>query len=124
MIRHIATAAVYVDDQQAAVDFWTDKVGFEVRRNQPMGPQANWIEVGPKGAETCLVLYPKSMMPNWAELKPSIVFECSNIQQTFEEMKAKGVTFIEGLEVMQWGTYARFRDVDGYEYLLKTNTTE
>lgn len=124
MIRHIATAAIYVEDQQAALEFWTDKAGFEVRQNHPMGPTANWIEVGPKGAETCLVLYPKSMMPNWTEMKPSIVFECSNIQQTYEEMKAKGVTFLGDLEVMQWGTYARFTDTDGNEFLLKTNTAK
>lgn len=119
MIRKIATVAVYVDDQQAAVDFWTDKVGFEVKRNEPMGPEASWVEVAPKGADSCLVLYPKKMMPNHAEMKPSIVFECVNIQQTFEEMKAKGVTFLEGLKVMEWGTFARFTDLDGNEFLLK-----
>ncbi len=119
MIKQIATVGVYVEDQQAAVSFWTEKVGFEVRRNQPMGPEASWIEVGPKGAQTCLVIYPKKLMPNWAELKPSIVFECDDIHGTYEQMKANGVTFLEELKTMQWGTYARFADLDGNEFLLK-----
>jgi lactoylglutathione lyase len=48
MIRKIATAAVYVDDQHKAVEFWTKQIGFEVHRQQPMGPQGSWIEVGPR----------------------------------------------------------------------------
>ncbi len=62
MIQTIATAAVYVEDQQKALAFWTQQVGFEVHREKPMGPDASWIEVGPAGAASCLVLYPRSMM--------------------------------------------------------------
>jgi hypothetical protein len=70
MIRKIATAGVYVEDQQRAVQFWTKQVGFEVRRERPMGPDARWIEAGPPGADCCLVIYPKSLMPDWTERKP------------------------------------------------------
>ena len=62
MIQKIATAAVYVEDQQKAVAFWTEQVGFVVHREKPMGPVARWIEVGPPGAASCLVLYPKAML--------------------------------------------------------------
>jgi len=71
MIQKIGTAVVYVDDQAAAVDFWTKRVGFEVRRSLPMTPQASWIEVAPPGAESCIVIYPKSLMATWREMKPS-----------------------------------------------------
>jgi hypothetical protein len=37
MIRKIATAAGYVDDQRKAVEFWTKQVGFKVHREKPMG---------------------------------------------------------------------------------------
>jgi catechol 2,3-dioxygenase-like lactoylglutathione lyase family enzyme len=40
----IATVAVYVENQQDALRFWTEKVGFVVHRTQPMGPEASWIE--------------------------------------------------------------------------------
>ena len=40
MITHIATVAVYVDDQEKAEEFWTKQVGFETKRKEPMGPQA------------------------------------------------------------------------------------
>src|SRR5882762_7570837 len=93
MIARIATAAVYVDDQEKAVDFWTNQVGLEVRLEKEMGPKAKWIELGPKGAESCIVIYPKSMMADWAERKPSIVFESENLRETYEEMRTRGVEF-------------------------------
>lgn len=85
MIKKIATAAV--DDQQKAVEFWTKQVGFEVHREKAMGPQASWIEVGPPDAESCLVIYPKPMLDDWAQRKPSIVFESDDIAKTYEEMR-------------------------------------
>ncbi len=119
MIKQIATVAVYVEDQQKALEFWTQKAGFEVYANHPMGPAANWIEVGPKGAGSRLVLYPRTMMKNWQEQKASIVFECDDIHQTYERMAANGVTFLQAPNQMAWGTYATFEDVDGNQYLLK-----
>lgn len=119
MIEKIATVAVYVEDQQKAKAFWTEKVGFEVKRETPMGPGSSWLEVGPKGAETALVLYPKSMMKNWEEMKASIVFVCADIDATYETMKANGVLFDSEPNKMQWGTFVTFRDEDGNSFLLK-----
>ncbi|MGG1664235.1 VOC family protein [Brevibacillus sp. NRS-1366] len=119
MITKIATVAVYVEDQQKAKVFWTEKVGFEIKQEHPMGPGSTWLEVGPKGAESALVIYPRSMMKNWAELKPSIVFVCDDIEQTYETMRANGVEFEGELNKMQWGTFASFRDEDGNSFLLK-----
>jgi predicted enzyme related to lactoylglutathione lyase len=119
MISHIATVAVYVEDQQKASKFWTEQVGFEVRSDQPMGPGISWLEVAPPGAQSCLVIYPKAMMTNWAELKPSIVFLCDDIQTTYARMKENGVHFLDEPYAMPFGNFARFTDLDGNEFLLK-----
>ncbi|RAL24304.1 VOC family protein [Thermoflavimicrobium daqui] len=119
MITNIATVAIYTDNQEKALQFWTEKMGFEQRENKPMGPNGNWIEVAPKNAQTRIVIYPKSMMPKWAEMKASLVFECENIQQTYTELHNKGVEFVEEPKKMQWGTFAIFKDLDGNEYVLK-----
>ena len=37
MIQRIATVAVYVEDQEKALEFWRERMGFEVRAQQPMG---------------------------------------------------------------------------------------
>jgi predicted enzyme related to lactoylglutathione lyase len=119
MIRKIATAAVYVEDQQQALEFWTTQVGFEVHAEKSMGPQARWIEVGPPGAETCLVLYPRSMMHDWSERKPSIVFETADVRRTFEELRSRGVQFTQEPTDMPWGPFAMFVDRDGNSYGLR-----
>ena len=120
MITKIATAAVYVDDQQAAERFWTEQVGMVVHHSQEMGPEARWLEIGPKQAESRLVIYPKSMMKDWAERKPSIVFECDDIRKTHEEMAARAVEFTEEPKKMPWGMFAIFQDPDGNEFVLRS----
>jgi lactoylglutathione lyase len=119
MISKIATAAVYVEDQQKAKNFWVEKVGFELIRETPMGPAGSWLEVAPKGAQSALVLYPRSMMEGWETMRPSIVFECEDIDATYERMTANGVKFEGAPNKMQWGTFAQFKDEDGNTYVLK-----
>ena len=59
MVGKIATSAVYVMDQDKAIQFWGEQVGFEIRRDLPIGAEARWVEMAPPGAESCIVIYPK-----------------------------------------------------------------
>jgi predicted enzyme related to lactoylglutathione lyase len=118
MIGPIKTVGIYVADQAKSVEFFTGKLGFEVRRSIPMGPDANWIEVSPPGAETSLVLYPKSMMTNWAELKPSVVFHCPDVEETCLQLSAQGVEIKMNPTQLGWGMFATFLDPDGNEFGL------
>ncbi|EST53261.1 hypothetical protein T458_20645 [Brevibacillus panacihumi W25] len=120
MIKEIATVAVYVEDQQKAKRFWTEKVGFEVIADHPMGPHAHWLEVATKGAQTRLVIYPKSMMQGSENMKASIVFACDDCLGTYETMKTRGVEFLGEPNQMQWGTFVQFKDEDGNTFLLKS----
>jgi lactoylglutathione lyase len=40
---------------------------------------------------------------DWTERKPSIVFKCENIQETFAAMRDRGVKFIQEPKAMPWG---------------------
>ena len=44
MIGKIATSAVYVTDQEAALQFWGEQVGFEIRRDLPMAPKRDGLK--------------------------------------------------------------------------------
>ena len=123
MITKIATVAVYVEDQEKAVDFWTNKVGLAVRVEKQMGPKAKWIELSPKDAESCIVIYPRSMMEDWAERKPSIVFETEKLAETYEEMRARGVEFKQEPQNLPWGPFAIFLDNEGNWFGLRQKTT-
>ena len=120
MISKVATMALYVEDQNAAVDFWTKKVGFEVRITRSLGDSlGSWIELAPPGADSCLVLYPRALAPDWQARKPSIVFDCEDVPATIASMKARGVTFSQELTALKWGPFAAFLDTEGHEHGLR-----
>jgi len=50
-----------------------------------------WREVAAAGAQSRLVLYPKSLMKDWRERKPSIAFECEDVDRIYQEVKSRGV---------------------------------
>lgn len=122
MINKIAKVTVYVQDQQAAKEFWINKVGFVLKVEQPMGPDAFWIEVGPSEDEfTTLVLYSKSAMEQQRPTKvahPSVLFSTTDIESAYEKMKQNGVQ-VEEMMRMPFGTMFTFKDQDGNEYLLR-----
>lgn len=121
MIKHIATQAVYVEDQDKALEFWIDKVGFEKRADHDMGNGYRWLEVAPKNAESCIVLYPKALMKDWEEKKPSIVFLCDDAEKTYEELKAKDVKILDEPKKMRWGVFTTFEDNDGNQFVIRSN---
>jgi lactoylglutathione lyase len=118
MITQIETAAVYVSDQQAAEEFWTKKIGFEVSAKNEMSPGMFWLEVKPKEAQTALVLYPRAAMKEWREMKPSIVFKCDNFDATFQQLKANGVNVNEPMS-LAWGRFLEFKDPDENEFGIR-----
>ena len=119
MIRKIGTVGIYVDDQDRALKFWTEKVGFEMKNKKDMGNGFSWLEVAPKNAESALVIYPKQLMTDYAELKPSIVFICDGIEDFCRKLKGNGVVFIKELSDLPWGKFASFSDEDGNKFGLR-----
>jgi lactoylglutathione lyase len=115
----IGAVSIYVADQDLALAFWIERAGFELRFSAPMGSEGRWIEVGPPGSESSIVLYPRAMMVDWAQHKPSIVFECGDIHVTHEAMEARGVTFTQPPKRLPWGMFAAFVDPDGNWFGLR-----
>jgi lactoylglutathione lyase len=122
MINKIGKITVYVQDQEEAKEFWINKVGFVLKVEQPMGPDAFWIEVGPSEDEfTTLVLYSKSAMEQHQPSKvahPSILFSTTDIEAAYEKMKQNGVAVEEMLR-LPFGNMFSFKDQDGNDYLIR-----
>ena len=113
MIGPIKTVGIYVEDQAKAVDFYVDLLGFEVRRRMRMGADAEWVEVAPPDAETCLVIYPRALMPDWTERKSSVVFYCSDVRNLVDRLSELGVKIAMEPGDLPWGTFAAIEDLDG-----------
>src|SRR4051794_6050905 len=64
-ITKVATIMVPVSDQDAALAFYTEKLGFEKRMDVPYGEGERWVEVAPPGGESTVAL--TSMRPDSTE---------------------------------------------------------
>ena len=86
-----------------------------------MGSGLFWLEVAPRGAASGLVLYPKQMMTNWSEYKPSIVFLCDDIDRVYSDLQKNQVVIAKELKEMPWGKFASFLDLDGNEFGIRSS---
>ena len=118
MITNIKLVGIFVEDQDRAVDFYTNKLGFRVVVDQPMRPGARWIEVAPPGAETTLAIAKPYGPQNRVGGFSGIVFRCADIQATYEELRSRGVEFTDEPRDQPGGVMARFVDGDGNEFVL------
>ena len=121
MITNIAVTGVYVSDEEKALDFYVNKLGFEKRADEPMGDGLRWIEVAPPGATTRLVLTRGDGDGSTEKVRKlaGIVFEPDDIDATFRELSARGVEFTEPPTDQPWGgRQALFKDQDGNTFVL------
>ena len=118
MISNIRTVGVYVSDQDVALRFYTEALGFEVRADLSMGRQGRWLEVAPPGAQSRIVIYPREMMQDWDRRKPSVVFGCEDVDAEYRRLSGLGVEFSQMPTKMKWGSFAIFADPDGNEFVL------
>src|SRR5690242_3215383 len=102
MITKMSHVCVYVLDQESAFDFYTNKLGFKVITDAPMGPDARWITVSPpEQTDFEITLIPVREGMNFtkesAEAMKELVkkgtfgfgvFQCNDIFATYEELKA------------------------------------
>lgn len=118
MIQQIHSVHIYVANQTVAVRYYKDVFGFEVRRWEPLGPAGSWIEMGPKGSKTSLVLYPRDAMPDADSRRGMVMFDCDDIKATHEELVSKGVVFAQEPTPIGWAYMALFDDPDGNTFAL------
>ena len=120
MINKVKFVGIPVKDQERALAFYTEKLGFKVATDQPMGGGKRWIELRIGGAETRVVLF----TPEGHEDRVGTFFngslEADNVQKTYEELKAKGVEFTQEPKTEPWGTSALFRDSEGNQFVLSS----
>jgi catechol 2,3-dioxygenase-like lactoylglutathione lyase family enzyme len=132
MIERLSHACVYVLDQDAALTFYRDKLGFEVRTDATMEGGFRWLTVGPKtqpDMEIVLMAIAEGpMMPaeTAAKLRELVqrgtfglgVFETSDCRGTYEELKAKGVEFLSPPEERFYGIETVVKDNSGNWFSL------
>ena len=121
MISHIHSVTIAVRDQDAALDFYTNVLGWEKVIDQPMGPDMRFLTVVPPGAATQLVLAHESWAAEFVKRggPTGISFITRDIDETHKTFSGRGVRFKEPIEMMPWGQRATwFFDIDDNEFFL------
>ena len=128
MIR-IAVAHVWVHDQQEALDFYTKKLGMEVRSDVsfPEMGEFRWLTVAPPGQEDVTIVLmpipgPPVMDDETADqvrtvmakgFAGTVFLATDDCQKSYEELRARGVEFTEPPEQRPYGIDSGFRDPSG-----------
>ena len=118
-ITGIASTSVFVKDLQESLNFWVEKVGFEVICDLKLESNFRWVEIAPITSNSSINLYPISLISK-KDLKPMpvIVFRTNDVHSTFDNLKARGVIFSRNPLKSILGIHAMFKDVDGNEFLI------
>ena len=121
MISHIHATTIVVSDQEKALDFYVNVLGWEKADDAPMGPEMRWLTVVPPGATTQLVLGHSSWVGDGRTPggQTGIALVATDIEGTVATLTERGVTFKGPIEVMPWGGRATwFYDIDDNEFFL------
>ena len=123
MITGVSKVVVPVDDQERAKEFWTTRVGFELRRDASYGDQ-RWIEVSPPDGGPLLVLSPRAADEPRARggQRAARTRRCSSTAPTSRRPTAScasgASTFPLPPQQQHFGWWALFEDPDGTRYAL------
>ena len=116
-ITHIDVLSLPVSDPDRARDFYVQTLGFDLVRDNEMGPAQRWIQVAPKGAQTSITLV------TWFDTMPpgslqGLVLHTDDLDAEVTALTARGVAVPDGVQDAPWGRFAVFADPDGNRLVL------
>ena len=120
MISMVKFVGIPVSDQDRALKFYTEQMGFVVSTDQPMGPGQRWIELRIAHSQTRVVLF----TPEGQEDRIGSFFNgalaCDDVEATHRQLSERGVEFVSPPQKQPWGAFAIFKDPDGNQFVLSS----
>jgi catechol 2,3-dioxygenase-like lactoylglutathione lyase family enzyme len=114
-ISKIGTVVIPVSDQDRAIEFYVETLGFEKRADVPFGNGYRWVEVGPPGATTTIAIVPPPPGKPTGNVETGIGLNTDDIDSVHADLKARGVDVDD--EISRMGDPVPplfwFRDPDG-----------
>ena len=138
MIRRMSHATIFVSNQEEALAFYRDKLGFQVNTDAMVGPDFRWLTMNAPGQPDfeIVLMEPKGGMlmdeATASQLRAIMakgvlgagVFNTDDCRGTYEEMKSKGVQFVLEPAERPYGIEAVFKDNSGNWFSLTQPTEE
>ena len=122
MLDQIVYTAVFVTDQERALDFYTNVLGLEQRVDNPTPDGLRFLTVGVRGQDFQLVLWPGTpgkAQPTQGRIPATYTIETEDCRQAYAELKARGVEFETEVLEYPWAYTAVFFDPDGNRLQLR-----
>ncbi|HXO42856.1 MAG TPA: VOC family protein [Thermoanaerobaculia bacterium] len=119
-ISRLQSVVLLVADQDKALLWYTEKLGFEKKVDQQFGPGQRWLTVVPKGQSSPEIVLQKAAPGHEGEVGKSLewVFETADCRKAYAELQGRGVKFAGPPDVQSWGVQARFEDLYGNHFVL------
>lgn len=120
MPKKLSVVTLLVRDQDEALDFYVDKLGFQKRDDRSYGEGFRWVTVAAPGqSDPALTLVKadtdekRQAVGKQAAGQPLFVIETDDFDATYQEMKSRGVKFMGEPEAQPWGQEVVFQDLYG-----------
>ena len=121
MITQLKFVSIPVADQDRALAFYTEKLGFDIATDQPMGPGKRWIELRIANSGTRVVLFTMDGQEDRIGTFFNGAFACDNVEATYRQLSGRGVEFLEAPTSQPWGSFAKFKDSEGNTFVLSSS---
>jgi catechol 2,3-dioxygenase-like lactoylglutathione lyase family enzyme len=133
MLTQLTHAQVWVTDQDEALEFYTEKLGMELREDVTVPELGNfrWLSVGVPGQEVSITLMAVPGPPVFEEetrnqilallakgAAGGLFFATDDVQGSYEELKGRGVEFAQEPTEQPYGVDAGFRDPSGNHFRM------
>ena len=124
MTQHLSAITFFVDDYDSAIEYFTTVLNFTLTEDKATGEDSRFVLVTPPNSSASLLLAQakndneKALVGNQAADKVFLILNTDDFWRDFDEMKAKGVRFLETPRKEAYGTVAIFKDKFGNKWDL------
>jgi uncharacterized glyoxalase superfamily protein PhnB len=115
-IEKISTITIAVKDENEALQWFTEKLGFE-KRLDLTGPGLRWLTIAPKNQKEVQFLL-ATWFPQHIGKNATCVVDTQDCRKTYAELKNRGVKFKQEPQDRPYGVEAVFQDLYGNTYAL------
>lgn len=120
MIKRIKFLGIPVRNQDQALKFYTEKLGFRILTDQQFSEKQRWIELSIPGADTGIVLFTPEGHEERIGTFVNTSWEVDGVEKTYTELQNKGVEFAGPPQKRPWGTFVIMKDSEGNQIVLSS----
>lgn len=120
MYQRIAHIALLVNNYDDAIEFYTQKLEFQVLEDTKLSEEKRWVMIAPKGAKECCLLLAKAAnerqtnsIGNQTGGRVAFFLFTDNFWRDYNKMLDRQINFVRTPETFEYGTVAVFEDLYG-----------